>query len=486
VVVTNNATAGDTLSITADWDGNGSGNLVYYPSAVLSSGDTTIQAAGLVLNSNDLHINNVSTAGNNVTLQTNYFSLIYNKTLDFLLRAEAGSLYYFAGSYMPTSGDLTLTSYGGGIGTSSSAFGFDVDGTIYINGAPRGAYLAGPIDQVYQIDTSYADGLVFFNGQLLGTSEADYITGVEGEDIIRDVFNDEELRLAKEEVEIDTSRIETKKEEKKKAAKEEKKEEKKEAKKDKKDERKHEEFVPPKELAHLPSRTDIFVYEGRVYIMPKYIEGVEEAIIDAGHQIESRIGQPLKPSEKISKEEKEKRLKEWAEKIRPEIPKDLRERFPMFKPLGLNQQPAVISFIKGSPMILKAESAKEKSKEEKKEERKKLARGERPAPKEGWRPARVGEPLERGDEVAVPGDSAMEILIGREKNAVKIAELTKLKIAQMEDNFKTGVQDTQLYLDMGDILLDVEKKEEIDKFEVHTPTAIIGVRGTRFEVQVSE
>ena len=56
----------------------------------------------------------------------------------------------------------------------------------------------------------------------------------------------------------------------------------------------------------------------------------------------------------------------------------------------------------------------------------------------------------------------------------------------METESKTGDKTTLLDLALGKVLVHVEKLQGKSKFEVRTPTALTGVRGTTFTVEVRE
>ncbi|MBI4711294.1 MAG: FecR domain-containing protein, partial [Candidatus Omnitrophica bacterium] len=60
------------------------------------------------------------------------------------------------------------------------------------------------------------------------------------------------------------------------------------------------------------------------------------------------------------------------------------------------------------------------------------------------------------------------------------------RIQKAETDPVTGDKTTLLDLALGKIVVDVEKLKGNSKFEVRTPTALSGVRGTTFEVTVKE
>ena len=69
---------------------------------------------------------------------------------------------------------------------------------------------------------------------------------------------------------------------------------------------------------------------------------------------------------------------------------------------------------------------------------------------------------------------------------VEIKEGSLFRIAKAETDATTGDMTTLLDLAIGKILVKVESLKGNAKFEVKTPTALTGVRGTVFEVSVKE
>ncbi|MEI7751999.1 MAG: FecR domain-containing protein, partial [Candidatus Omnitrophota bacterium] len=69
---------------------------------------------------------------------------------------------------------------------------------------------------------------------------------------------------------------------------------------------------------------------------------------------------------------------------------------------------------------------------------------------------------------------------------VEIKEGSLFRIQKAETDGLTGDRTTILDLAIGKILVKVEALKGNSKFEVKTPTALTGVRGTLFEVAVKE
>jgi len=71
-------------------------------------------------------------------------------------------------------------------------------------------------------------------------------------------------------------------------------------------------------------------------------------------------------------------------------------------------------------------------------------------------------------------------LQSRSGNAVRIREFTKVTVAKLTKS------DTKLSMKNGGILASIKKNDASENFNVVTPTAIAGVRGTTFSVEVSD
>ncbi|MEI7750912.1 MAG: FecR domain-containing protein [Candidatus Omnitrophota bacterium] len=105
-----------------------------------------------------------------------------------------------------------------------------------------------------------------------------------------------------------------------------------------------------------------------------------------------------------------------------------------------------------------------------------------------WTSAKDGMVILPGDEVKTAlTESSVEVLIeGGKIGHVEIKEGSLFRIAKAEVDAKTGDTTTLLDLAIGKILVKVEALKGNSKFEVKSPTALTGVRGTIFEVTVKE
>ena len=104
-----------------------------------------------------------------------------------------------------------------------------------------------------------------------------------------------------------------------------------------------------------------------------------------------------------------------------------------------------------------------------------------------WIGAEIGMVLSEGAVIKTEeGSTALVYLEGGDEAAsVEVKEKSELKLAQLFTTAKEGSNKTLLDLALGEILITSKKlRSEKSKFEVKTPTSIVGVRGTTFSVSV--
>ena len=104
-----------------------------------------------------------------------------------------------------------------------------------------------------------------------------------------------------------------------------------------------------------------------------------------------------------------------------------------------------------------------------------------------WSTLQIGTALTEGDSVKT--GEASEIIMEL-AGAKKTAEIVVRKNSQFV--FKTfqheedsRIDTTLLDVSLGAVLVKAEKLTGTSKFEVKTPTSIVGIRGTTFEVKVA-
>jgi len=106
---------------------------------------------------------------------------------------------------------------------------------------------------------------------------------------------------------------------------------------------------------------------------------------------------------------------------------------------------------------------------------------------EQWMPAKDGMVILPGDEVKTAAEGSVEVMLdGGKVGRVEVKEGSLFRIAKAETDPATGDMNTLLDLAIGKILVKVESLKGNSRFEVKSPTALTGVRGTVFEVTVKE
>jgi hypothetical protein len=104
-----------------------------------------------------------------------------------------------------------------------------------------------------------------------------------------------------------------------------------------------------------------------------------------------------------------------------------------------------------------------------------------------WQAANDGMVILPGDEVKTASTASVKVMLdGGKVGLVEIKEGSLFRINKAETDLKTGDKTTLLDLAIGKVLVHAGKLQGASKFEVSTPTALTGVRGTIFEVTVKE
>ncbi|MFA6600770.1 MAG: FecR family protein [Candidatus Omnitrophota bacterium] len=104
-----------------------------------------------------------------------------------------------------------------------------------------------------------------------------------------------------------------------------------------------------------------------------------------------------------------------------------------------------------------------------------------------WQAAQAGLVLEEQDEVRTGADSEAVILLDDDKvGKVELREKSYFRVNTLKEDTASGRRVTLLDLAEGKLRVYAKKRKDGSKFEVRTPTAIAGVRGTVFDVSVDE
>jgi hypothetical protein len=103
-----------------------------------------------------------------------------------------------------------------------------------------------------------------------------------------------------------------------------------------------------------------------------------------------------------------------------------------------------------------------------------------------WRAAQEGMELTEGDIIKTgPRGAALLNIEGDSKGSlVRMREDTELNLDILKEDIATNKKVTVLDVSIGKILIQAEKLKEGSRFEVKTPTSVVGVRGTKFAVEV--
>ena len=104
-----------------------------------------------------------------------------------------------------------------------------------------------------------------------------------------------------------------------------------------------------------------------------------------------------------------------------------------------------------------------------------------------WVPVQKGMILNVGDAVRTKSGSwAIVNLDGNGETAsVEVKENSQMMLAELLENKKEETESTLLDLALGEVLIKAKKlHSDKSRFEVKTPTSIVGVRGTTFSVSV--
>jgi len=105
-----------------------------------------------------------------------------------------------------------------------------------------------------------------------------------------------------------------------------------------------------------------------------------------------------------------------------------------------------------------------------------------------WTALELNMVLGEGDAIKTGKDSEVKLeFSGARKTAdVIVRSETEFALKTFTYDKSTQIENTQLDVEIGNVLVKAEKLQGDSKFEVKTPTSIVGIRGTVFEVQVSQ
>lgn len=102
-----------------------------------------------------------------------------------------------------------------------------------------------------------------------------------------------------------------------------------------------------------------------------------------------------------------------------------------------------------------------------------------------WRKASMGLLLSQYDTIRTQPESSVDVEFSKKEGEyfkIRLRDESKLSFTRLEQDSRTTIEDILLDLAIGDVLIKTDKLHKKSKFQVRTPTSMIGVRGTRFEV----
>lgn len=103
-----------------------------------------------------------------------------------------------------------------------------------------------------------------------------------------------------------------------------------------------------------------------------------------------------------------------------------------------------------------------------------------------WQKAKVGSILHEMDELRTQKGGYAEMLLddGGSTGNLEVKENTHLRLSTMNWLNQTDEKKTMIDVAAGKVKVYASQLKGASKFEVNTPTAVLGIRGTVFEVHV--
>ena len=104
-----------------------------------------------------------------------------------------------------------------------------------------------------------------------------------------------------------------------------------------------------------------------------------------------------------------------------------------------------------------------------------------------WEEAKEGMVLLEGDKIRTEAFSSVTLAFDEEEeNIIEIDEDTEVVIDRLTIDRITKGEDTTLRMGVGGVLADIGELKIDSEFEVRTPTAVAGIRGTTWKTEVSQ
>ena len=102
-----------------------------------------------------------------------------------------------------------------------------------------------------------------------------------------------------------------------------------------------------------------------------------------------------------------------------------------------------------------------------------------------WRKAVMNEPVKTGDEIEVEEGGSVEIRL-ENGNSISLKENTIIKVTRLWYNAKTGSYENVFEAKYGKLKAVIERLDKKSKFEIKTPVAVCGARGTIMYLDITK
>jgi hypothetical protein len=104
-----------------------------------------------------------------------------------------------------------------------------------------------------------------------------------------------------------------------------------------------------------------------------------------------------------------------------------------------------------------------------------------------WKPLKTGQALAPGATLKTGIDGQVDLYLGENGPNVHLFDSTTLGLDRLniERTGTEAVTETQLNLTAGTIRGEVRKLSAASKYEVKTPNAVVGVRGTKYQISAN-
>ena len=108
-----------------------------------------------------------------------------------------------------------------------------------------------------------------------------------------------------------------------------------------------------------------------------------------------------------------------------------------------------------------------------------------------WQPVQQGELLYKGATIRTGKNGAADLALsgkneGEEAATLSLRSESEMTLDELDTEKTTGAEKTKLAMAIGKVLIKAKELKGDSSFEVKTPTSVVGVWGTEFEVDVKK